>query len=149
ESMKIEIRRKNALNLIKDESKFSNFDEFPVLKEEVDPQLHVSLNKVDQPFYLICQKDCTLAALTGKARVHFHDSSIRYYDFEPGDYVYVPAGTPHRISPVEAGLHMRYKARKAGLEAVAWYCDKCGHELYRHTWDTAKQVPQAGYLAGA
>ncbi|SOE06305.1 3-hydroxyanthranilate 3,4-dioxygenase [Variovorax sp. YR752] len=147
--MKIDIRRKNALNLIKDKSKFSNFDEYPVLKEDVDPQLHISRNGVDQPFFLVCQKDCTIAALTGKARVHFHDASVRYYDLLPGDHVYVPAGMPHRITAIEPGVHIRYKAREAGLEAVAWYCGNCDHEIDRYTWDTAKQVPQAGYLAGA
>ena len=134
---------------IKDKAKFSNFDEFPVLKEEVDPQMHVSLNSVDQPFHLVCEKDSTLSAMTGKARVHFHDSSVRYFDLDPGDYVYVPAGTPHRVTAIEPGLHMRYKARVAGLEATAWYCVKCDHELDRYTWDTADTVPQTGYLAGA
>jgi 3-hydroxyanthranilate 3,4-dioxygenase len=146
--MKVDFRRKNALNLLKEQEKFSNFDEFPVLKDSVDPQLHVSVNSVDQPFFLICEKDCTLAALTGKARVHFHDSSVRYFDLGPGDNVYVPAGTPHRITTQEAGLHVRYKARLAGLEATAWYCDVCDSEVDRYTWDTGVSLPQAGYLAG-
>jgi 3-hydroxyanthranilate 3,4-dioxygenase len=42
---------------------------------------------------------------------------------------------------------MRYKAREAGLEGVAWYCESCGAELFRHVFDTATTYPQEGYLA--
>lgn len=144
----IDIRRKNALNLFRDKSKYRNYDEFPVLREEVDPQLHVSRNTVNQPFYLICEKDTVLAALSGKAKVRFHDASVNYFDLEPGDFVYVPGGIPHRIECAEDSLHLRYKARISGLEAVVWFCEYCGYELDRHSWDNAKQPPQAGYLAG-
>lgn len=143
----VDIRRKNAWNLIRDRAKFSNFDEYPVLKEDVDPQLHVSVNSVDQPFYVIFEKDNVLAAMSGSARVHFKGASVHYFDLRPGDHVYVPGGIPHRIVGGSNALHLRYKARQAGLEAVAWYCDRCGDELDRCVWDTARQVAQAGYHA--
>lgn len=145
----VDIRRKNALNLIRDRAKFSNFDEYPVLKEDVDPQLHVSVNSVDQPFFVIFQKDTLLAALSGSAQVQFKGASVHYFDLGPGDHVYVPAGIPHRIVGGKNALHLRYKARQPGLEAVAWYCEHCGEELDRYTWDTARQVAQAGYQAAA
>jgi 3-hydroxyanthranilate 3,4-dioxygenase len=65
----------------------------------------------------------------------------------PGDFLYVPAGTPHRILPKEVSVMYRFKAMAAGLEAVAWYCDRCSSPLWRRVWDTAKQSPQAGYQA--
>lgn len=141
----VDIRRKNAWNLIRDRAKFSNFDEYPVLKEDVDPQLHVSANSVDQPFFVILEKDNVLASMSGRAQVQFKGASVLYFDLEPGDHVYVPAGIPHRIVGASNALHLRYKAREAGLEAVAWYCDHCAEELDRYVWDNAQQVAQAGY----
>lgn len=143
----VDIRRKNALNLIRDREKFSNFDEYPVLKEDVDPQLHISVNSVDQPFFLICGKDTLLAAMSGSAQVQFKGASVNYFDLGPGDHVYVPAGIPHRIVGASKALHLRYKAREPGLEAAVWYCDACGGEMDRYVWDNAKQVAQAGYQA--
>ena len=40
----------------------------------------------------------------------------------------------------------RFKAEHSGLEAVAWYCERCHGPLWRRVWDTAQQSPQAGYL---
>lgn len=145
----IEIRRKNQLNLFREKAKYRNYDEVPLLKEDVDPQLHASRNSVDQPFYLICEKDTVLTALSGNAKVRFRDASVHYFDLGPGDYVYVPGGIAHRIECAEESLHLRYKASTPGLEAVAWYCESCGHEVDRYTWDNAKQSPQAGYWIGA
>jgi hypothetical protein len=33
----------------------------------------------------------------------------------------------------------------AGLEGVAWYCDKCDAEIYREVWDTATTLSQLKY----
>jgi len=62
-----------------------------------------------------------------------------------GDHVYVPAGTPHRVVPVREGVQLRYKARSAGMEGVAWYCPGCDRELHRVEWDTAETVSQQAY----
>jgi 3-hydroxyanthranilate 3,4-dioxygenase len=145
----IEIRRKNQLNLFREKAKYHDYDEAPLLKEDVDPQLHASLNTVDQPFYLICEKDTVLAAVSGSAKVVFRDASIRYFELGPGDHVYVPGGIPHRIECSQESLHLRYKARVSGLEAIAWFCESCGNEVDRYTWDNAKQSPQAGYRIGS
>lgn len=122
------------------------YDEYPVLPEGVDPQLHLSKNDRPQPFHLTCEKDCMLVQMSGKARVEIRDSSVRFFDLVPGDYAYIPAGTPHRIVPTETSILYRYKAEHAGLEAVAFYCDQCAGLLYKETWDTAEEIPQAAYL---
>ena len=142
----IDIRRKNMLNLFREAPKLGSFDEFPVLRPEVDPQLHVSRNDVDQPFHLICAKDSVIALVSGRAQVSFTTGAVRHFDMEPGDFVYVPAGIPHRLELREPGIQLRYKAREPGLEAVAWLCQGCGEEIHRHVWDTADVLPQEGYL---
>ena len=145
----IDIRRKNSLNAIREAGKLASFDEFPVLRPDVDPQLHLSRNTVDQPFFLTCEKDCVIALMSGRATLHFTLGPVRYYDMEPGDFVYVPGGTPHRVEPHEECIQLRYKARDAGLEAVSWHCRKCAGEVRRHVWDTAETLPQDGYARAA
>jgi nitrite reductase/ring-hydroxylating ferredoxin subunit len=61
-----------------------------------------------------------------------------------GDFVYVPGGTPHRLVPSTESIHLRYKAARPGLEAIAWYDDN--DEVARVTWDCAKELPQEAYL---
>jgi 3-hydroxyanthranilate 3,4-dioxygenase len=122
------------------------YDEYPVLPAEVDPQLTLSRNDRPQPFYLTCAKDCVLAQMSGSGRLLMRDSAVRYFDLIPGDYVYVPAGTPHRMMPSETSIQYRFKAANSGLEAVSFYCEACNQELHTVTWDTEQQSPQAGYL---
>lgn len=122
------------------------YDEYPVMPEGVDPQLTLSQNTRPQPFFLVCQKDSILVQMSGRAKVEFRSSGVNFFFANPGDFVYVPAGTPHRILPQERSLHYRYKAEQAGLEAVAWFCEGCGGEVSRVTWDTAQELPQEGYL---
>lgn len=143
--MTLDLRRKNTLNLFREAAKLGSFDEFPVLRPEVDPQLLVSRNEVDQPFYLCCEKDSVVALVSGKATVEFASGAARYFDMEPGDFVYVPGGVAHRLRVTLAGIQLRYKARDAGLESVSWYCSKCGGEVHQHVWDTANTLPQDGY----
>lgn len=123
------------------------YDEYPVLTVGVDPQLHMSRNDRRQPFFLICEKDCLLIQLSGEAVIRFRGSSVNYFRAVPGDHIYVPARTAHRIEPDGVAIHCRYKAEIAGLEAAAWYCDECDAELLCKTWDTAVVLPQEGYLA--
>lgn len=130
----------------KEAASAGSYDELPMLPAGVDPQLHLSRNDVAQPFYLICSKDCTLVQMSGRARIRFAVGSVRYFDAVPGDFVYVPAGAPHRIEPAEPGIQYRYKAAETGTEGVAWYCESCGSEVWRTVWDTASTVPQRGYL---
>jgi rubredoxin len=122
------------------------YDECPVLPLDKDPQLCLSRNDRQQPFFLICQHDCLLAQLSGEGRIAFQGASVLNFDMRPGDFVYIPAGVPHRYTPATPSIQYRYKAQKAGLEAVAWYCPQCNAELHRDVWDTARELPQEGYL---
>lgn len=141
----VRTRRKNMFNLHREAEKMSSFDEFPMLRPEVDPQLHLSRNEVDQPFHLICEKDTVLAQMSGRARVEFIDGPVRYFDMVPGDFVYVPGGSLHRVKTVDAGTQMRYKANDPGAETVLWMCSDCGAELHRLEWDASASPAQAGY----
>jgi 3-hydroxyanthranilate 3,4-dioxygenase len=122
------------------------YDDYPVLPAGVDPQLHLSRNDRPQPFHLVCGKDCMIVQMAGKASVEFRDSTVLKFHLTPGDYVYVPAGTPHRIKPDGVAVQYRYKAEDSGLEAAAFYCEACGGPLHRSTWDNAEEIPQRAYL---
>jgi mannose-6-phosphate isomerase-like protein (cupin superfamily) len=139
-------KRRRMFYTFKDAAHAGAYDELPMLPEGVDPQLHLSCNDRVQPFWLILEKDSVIVQMAGKARVEMRDSSVLWEDVIPGDYLYIPAGTPHRISPKEASIMYRFKADQAGLEAVSWYCEGCKVPLWRRVWDTARQSPQAGYL---
>lgn len=138
--------RKRTLYTFKEVADRGAYDEYPVLPADIDPQLHLSHNDRDQPFFLICEKDCVLVQMTGASRIVFKDSSVNYQDAAPGDFVYVPARTPHRILPTRPSIHYRYKAMKPGFEAVAWYCEACGGRLSIEAWDANEELPQEGYL---
>jgi hypothetical protein len=140
------MRRKNRFEIFVAARDRGPYDEFPMLEGGIDPQLHLSRNAIPQPFFLICEQDSMIAQLAGDARVEFRGSSVVYFDMELGDYVYVPAGTPHRIVPKSPSIHVRYKAADPGLEAVAWYDGDSSNEVARVTWDCALEIPQEAYL---
>jgi 3-hydroxyanthranilate 3,4-dioxygenase len=139
------LRRKRQVNVFDDAREAGPYDEFPVLPPDMDPQVHLSRNDRPQPFFLICQHDTLLAQMAGEAVVEFKDVPVLYHTLSPGDYVYVPAGAPHRIVPRSASVQLRYKAREPGLEGIAWYCPGCGAEVAREEWDTAEELPQDAY----
>src|ERR1700756_1908813 len=105
-----DMRRKNRFETYKEAASRGNYDEMPMLELGIDPQLHLSRNSVAQPFFLICEQDTMLAQMAGEARVEFRAGPVRYFDMAVGDFVYVPAGTPHRILPKTESVHLRYKA---------------------------------------
>ena len=121
------------------------FDEYPVLVSGVDPQLHVSRNDRDQPFFLICDHDTLLVQMSGASRVRMKVSPVLWEDLSPGDFLYVPARTPHRIEIIEPSVHVRFKAASPTLEGVAWFCDACGSEIWRLEFDLPDELPQEGY----
>lgn len=137
--------RRNQVDTFEAGKTAGPYDEYPVLLQEVDPQLHLSRNDRPQPFHLTFEKDTMLMQLSGSARIEMRDSSVLFFDAVQGDYVYVPAGVPHRIVPAEPSVMYRYKARDAGLEAATFYCETCGELLLRDTWDTADERPQSAY----
>lgn len=118
------------------------------LSEAADFQLHLARIEADRPFYVICAKDVVLSQLAGTGIVRFQLGNVRAHRMRPGDTVYVPAGTPHRYRPDTTTIQLRYKAATPGLEAAAWYCDRCATELYRHTFAPSSTPVETGYRNG-
>ena len=137
--------RKRMLHAFRAAREASSYDERPVLPEAIDFQVHLSRNSRPQPFFLICEHDTMLATLLGHGRIEFKQSNVLYHTLEPGDQVYIPAGTPTRLIPDGEAVQIRYKPQHAGLEGVAWYCDSCGAEIWRYEFDTTEELPQDAY----
>ena len=140
--------RKKTFLVFREAPKLGPHDERPMLPDSVQTQIYLSSNDRPQPFYLICEKDTLVAVFSGTGRMELRLTSVRWFPLEPGDHVYVPAGAATRLVPETESVVMRYKAREPGLEAVAWYCESCETELFRHVFDTAQTFAQEGYLAG-
>jgi hypothetical protein len=141
------VDRKRMLNGFKAAVEVGPYDEFPVLVPGIDPQVYLSRNDRPQPFYLICEKDSLLVQMAGTGRLLMKYSSVLWEPMQPGDFVYIPAGTPHRYVPTTESLQTRYKAEPAGLEGVAWFCETCGTEIAREEWDTTQRLSQEAYWA--
>jgi len=122
------------------------YDERPMLPDSLDLQIHLSKNAVPQPFYLVCEHDTVLFALSGTGRVEYKDAAVLRHSYGVGDHLYVPAGVPHRILPSSETIQYRYKLPESELEGVAWYCEGCGSELYREVWELKTELAQAAYL---
>ena len=138
--------RKKTFHVFKEANRTGPYDERPMLPDSIDIQLFMSRNDHAQPFHLICGKDTLICQISGKGRVDFMDTCINYYPLVAGDYIYVPAGAPHRLVPDGENITVRYKAKDAGLEGVAWYCRNCSNELFREVWDTAETISHEAYL---
>jgi hypothetical protein len=131
------INRKPFVNTFAESSAWGEHDEVPVLPEESDPQVYASRSAKPQPFYLTCEKDTLLVFMSGTAEVKLKHPDVTRFKVVAGDFVYVPARTPHQVVPTTQTIHYRYRAREAGKEAVSWYCAHCGTLLSSHVWDTA------------
>jgi 3-hydroxyanthranilate 3,4-dioxygenase len=141
------MERKRSFNIFNVARECGAYDEWPSLPEGVfDIQLHMSRNDRPQPFFLVCDHDTVLVQMSGAGRVELKEASVVYHTLEPGDYIYVPAGTPHRVVPETESVQVRYKAASPELEGVAWYCEGCGGLLWRQDWELASELPQEGYL---
>jgi mannose-6-phosphate isomerase-like protein (cupin superfamily) len=137
--------RKKTFQVWREAAKVGAYDEMPMLPDDKQVQVHLSNNDRPQPFHLICGKDTLLSLVSGAALVEFKGTAIDHFALTPGSFVYVPAGAPHRIVPTETSIMLRYKQMHAGLEGVAWYCDRCDAEIHREVWDTATTVSQRKY----
>lgn len=138
--------RKRMLNTFREAKNAGPYGEYPVLSDDVDPQFFLSQNDRQQPFFLTCEKDTVLVQMSGASTIEFLDSSVNFFRAVPGDFVYVPGGTPHRINPDGSCVQYRIKANKSGLEAVSFHCPSCGAELLQDTWETSSMLPQEAYL---
>ena len=139
------MNRRRMLHPFKTE--LAEYEDAAVLPEDTDPQLYLSRNRQPQPFHLICSKDNVLSQLSGTVHVHLRDSSVNRFRMDVGDHVYIPAGTPHRIVPVEEGVTIRFQPLDAGLQGAAWYCDGCDSELRRYEWEHDNNTPAVAYYA--
>lgn len=139
------MKRRRMFQTFKAAGEVADYSEMPMLPMAVDPQVTLSRNTLPQPFYLVCAKDTMLAQLSGEAVVHLRHSTVSSFNLGPGDNVYVPAGTPHRIVPLTLSVQLRYKAQKPGLEGVAWFCEDCDLELCRAEWDTEETASHRAY----
>jgi 3-hydroxyanthranilate 3,4-dioxygenase len=139
--------RKKTFQIFREAKKSGPCDERPMLPDEIDVQLHLSRNDRPQPFFLVCGKDTLIAQMSGRGRVEFKGTDVRAFPLEPGDYVYVPAGAPHRLVPDGECVNLRYKPQRPGLEGVAWYCASCDGEIHREVWDTEATISQDAYAA--
>lgn len=140
------LARKKTFVVFREAEKLGPYDERPMLPDSTGTQVYLSRNDRPQPFYLVCEKDTVLAVFAGTGTVELQLCSVKSFPLEPGDHIYVPAGTPTRLVPTTELVIVRYKAQEPGLEAVAWHCQSCDHELFRHTFDTARTFAQEGYL---
>ena len=128
--------RKKTFQALREAARLGACDEMPMLPDDIQIQVQLSRNDRPQPFHLICAKDTLLALLSGAGVVEFKGTAVDRFAMKAGDFVYVPAGAPHRIIPAEESVMLRYKPQHAGLEGVSWYCPSCSAELYREVWDT-------------
>ncbi|MFI5265882.1 MAG: hypothetical protein ACHQ7M_00750 [Chloroflexota bacterium] len=128
------MERKRAFNVFAAAREAAPYDERPLLPEKFDLQLHLSRNDRTQPFFLICDHDTLLVQMSGQATVEFRGSPVGSQAAEPGTFVYVPAGMPHRVLPLTESVQIHYKARQPELEGVAWYCPNCDAEVFRQEW---------------
>src|SRR4051794_1957099 len=143
------MNRSRTLHAFESSAGIGNYEDAAVLPAETDPQLYLSRNWLPQPFHLLCEKDTVLSQLSGSAQVHLRDSSVNRFRLGIGDHVYLPAGTPHRIVPIEEGVTLRYQALDAGRQGAAWYCPGCDDEIRRYEWDHDNDIPAVEFYAAA
>lgn len=118
----------------------SNYSDTPVMPVDVDPQITLSRNTQIQPFFIAFEEDTVIALMSGSGRVQLRDSNVNSWALVPGDHVYVPAGTPHRLVPHEESVLIRYISNEPAFRAAIFACDNCGHELSRLEWEQNLEV---------
>ncbi|MGW1784831.1 hypothetical protein ACWCQQ_37825 [Streptomyces sp. NPDC002143] len=131
-------RRRRMINALDATHEFGEYEDAAVMPEDTDPQVYVSHNRSPQPFHLLCEKDSVISVLSGAAYVNLRDSSVLRFKMDVADHVYIPAGTPHQIVPIEEGVVLRHMARDAGRFGAAWYCSACDAEVHRYEWQHDK-----------
>jgi 3-hydroxyanthranilate 3,4-dioxygenase len=120
--------------------------DLPTTPAGFDPQILVSRNEGVQPFFLTCERDSLVVTLSGEGFIEFRDSNVLHFRVAPGDFVYVPAGTPHRIRAEGPMVQLRFKALHAGSEVVSWHCAECSTELWHREFDASSEIAQRVYL---
>jgi hypothetical protein len=126
--------RRRMLQAFDTAATVGNYADLAVLPADVDPQITISRNSVDQPFFLAFEEDTVLAQISGHSVVHLRQSNVLNYSMGQGDHVYMPAGTPHRIVPDGEGVLIRYITNEPATRAALFACEECGTEIYRLEW---------------
>jgi mannose-6-phosphate isomerase-like protein (cupin superfamily) len=126
--------RRRMLQPMEVAAKAPNYADVAVLPADVDPQITVSHNAVDQPFFLAFEEDTVLALMSGSSTVHLRDSNVLRYPLTQGDHVYMPGGTPHRIEVKDEGVLLRYVTNEPAIRAAIFACAECDGEVYRLEW---------------
>jgi len=139
--------RKRTFHTFREAQKLGAFAEMPMLPEEIQVQLRLSRNLGSQPFHALFARDTLLLLLSGSGTLELRGSSVREFRLDPGDCVYVPAGTAHRLCHPDESVMLRYVPQAPGVEGAAWYCKECGIEVHRETWRTTDGSAHEGYLA--
>jgi hypothetical protein len=142
----VSVVRRKSFNVLEDAADFGPYDELPVIPARIDPQLFVSRNDRAQPFFYAGSFDMLLTTVKGSGRVEYQNTSVLRHQLGVGDFVNIPALTPHRVVPDDELLMIRYKSRTPGREAVIWYCEQCSTECWRHEYDADVEVPQGQWV---
>jgi len=111
-----------------------NYADVPVMPVDVDPQITLSRNTEKQPFFIVFEEDTVIALMSGTAIVRLRDTNVNSWSMIPGDHVYVPAGTPHLLEPIEESVLLRYIGNEPAYRAAVFACESCGTELHRLEW---------------
>lgn len=117
-----------------------NYADVAVMPIDVDPQITLSRNSQQQPFYLAFEEDTVIAQMSGRAVVRLRETNVLSWSLVAGDHVYVPAGTPHRIEPDGEGVFIRYIGNDPAYRAAVFACESCGAELDRLEWKQDLEV---------
>ena len=126
--------RRRVIPTFKAAAEIGNYEDVALIPEDVDPQVELSRNSVTQPFYVIIDEDTVLAMMSGQSRIVMKYSSVNSFLGSSGDNIYVPAGTPHRIEPVEESVIVRYTSNEPVRRGAAFFCEDCGNETFRLEW---------------
>ena len=140
-------RGRQMFHTFKESEKAGPYDEHPMLPPGVDPQLHLSRNDRPQPFYLICGKDCVLVQMSGRGQGPFR-GGVRCATTRLSRAIssMCRPACPTASCPRATACSTATRPPKPGWKALPGIATSCGAEVHRQIWDTAKTVPQRGYI---
>ena len=139
--------RRRMLQTFEAAKDVGNYADVPVMPVDVDPQITISRNWERQPFFLAFEEDTVIALMSGSAIVRLRDTNVTYWPVIPGDHVYVPAGTPHRLEPNEESVLIRFIGNDPAYRAAIFACERCGEELHRLEWKQDLEVEAVAIYA--
>lgn len=139
--------RRRMLQAFQAAKDLGNYADVPVMPIDVDPQITLSRNTQKQPFFIAFEEDTVIALMSGSATVHLRDSNVNSWSMIAGDHVYMPAGTPHLLEPIEESVLIRYIGNEPAYRAAVFACESCGEELHRLEWRQHLEVDATAIYA--